>query len=449
MSDAMIKSPVQCRPYYAWSSFWGGIDQKVSTNTCLTGYADGSGKVRFLLPLGSWEFALCAMYVVSSFDLVYSLLDPDAASQTIQIRSERDPRLAVVTDEWGNAALEISGDISEGVTGGAAGVIRFTRADTGHLAAYRGQPNLPWNAAATPEHRARLIDMAPPELVWDAEQFYNFREYRATMASAMEAAEGAYPHHPHPALVPYVDDGSYAWLSVPNACGASPFCVTVDNGTDYTVYAATHSYEKTVGSDSRTELSQSFGPAIRQKKGSAPCMGLARLPVYPKRYSPGVSDPPFIDTFASEAYLPAQSTHPWFLPAFITVEDGVAYANLRIPFQNIPHSMGWKDDDGYSWTTAVHEGAGPLERPALLLMRDGSSANLLSGITLEGTGGSGSTVLHDAGGITLHARLSSVPSIGEHACFVRCQGAYLVVNSPAANGNGDAPAEEERFKPYV
>ena len=450
MSDAMLKSPVQCNPYYAWSSFWGGIRQPIYANTCVSGYADGSGKVRFRLPLGSWEFDLCSMYTMPEIDLVYSMLDPDAGSETIQIRSERDERLAVVTDEWGNAALEISGDIPAGVKGGAVGVIRLSRGGAeSTVHAYRGHPNRPWNGAAPPEHLARIIDVATPDLFWNAEEFYLFREYRATMSAAMKAEEGAYPHYPHPELVPFVDDGSYAWLSVPNVCGSSSLCVDVANNIVYDVYACQNVYARAIGSASRADQLQSAGPAIRQKKGSGPMMGLAKLPVFPRTYSPGTADPPFMDTFASTERFPAAPAMPWFFPAFITQESGYAMVHIRVAFQHVSHSMGYKDDDGWSFGNGLHEDAPLTALPELLLMRDGNRTNLLSGITLDSAGGSGYSVTHDAGGVTIHARLSGTPNLVNHACFVRCREAYLFIQSPAANGRGAAPAEEENFNPYV
>lgn len=471
MSDAMIKGAIQNKPLRG--NQWGGINVPLSRNTAVTGYADGSGSVHFRLPVGSWAFGLCMINYLcddgySGVTLKYSMLDPSVEADDVRIGQTvqagiAQSRLQLYTDEWGNAYLEILADVESGVVGGAVGILTFdatwqaydttrhtyvTTENTARMRLARGHPNQPWLLATLPQHKAALYPIRPNDLYWRADQFYQYRQYRPTMAAASVQVSNAYPHYQHPELVPYVDDGSYAWLSIPNACGADTFCPDVDNGTNFTVHAATHAYQKTVGSTSRSHTIQHIGDAIRQKKGSSPCMGLAQLPVYVKKYSAGIADPPFCDTFASQENIPVDESMPWFLPAFVTVENGVAYAHIRIPFQNIPHAMGWKTDSQWSWTTGIHGNTAQTALPELLLMNDGSGTNLLSGITLEGTGGAGGTIAQDAGGITVRAELSAVPSIGEHACFVKCQGAYIRINSPAANGNGESPAQEESFNPY-
>lgn len=457
MSDAMLRSPVRCDPYDTWSTHWGGVVIPFTENTCLTGYADGQGKAYFRIPLGCWRFDLCAISSMSRLDIVYSTLDPSSAGQTAEVVGQTgwdNITIPVYTDEWGNAYAEIALDIDEGIAGGVIGVMKCHRSAASqvpydeHIYVTRGHANRPWLAAQMPAHTAALCPIRPVNRKWDKEQMYLYRQYTPTMAAAMDMVGNVRPHYPSPELVPFVDDGSYAWLSMQNVCGASPLCPDSDNGTAYTVYAASHIYEKEMAANSRAHNPQHIGDPIRQKKGQTRCMGLARLPVYPKRHTLGDADPPFNDTFASVEKIPSDSTMPWYLPAFVTEENGVPYAHIRVSFQNIPHTMGWKDDIQWSWTCGIHEEADPLALPELVLCADGSGTNAYAGITLEGTGGSGSSISHDPFGITIHARLSDTPELIDHACFVKCQGAYIQVRSPAANGRGERPPSEESFTPY-
>lgn len=472
MSDALLHGMIMARfsGDYTSGKFWK-IRLNIDSGTVLPGYMDGSGTARFYLPIGAYARPI-SMMVWGGLEVHnggdkklyfrWSPLSDSAASAEVILlgtneQSHNQRRyLRTVTDGFGMNYLEIAVPSPAGTSGGAIGTLQYDRSTykigktvySAHCNIWfmHGYPNRPWITPILITNPARLENVAgdyeSPQWDVDLETQEHWRHPRRVMTQTTQESRVTYD------LYPYVDDGSYAWLFVNNTAGADRLMPSVEQDEAVTVYTATGSQTFTTASRTRSDESGFYGRSIRLKKGSSRCMGFARAPV---RVYGGYLDahPPFSDTMAETGNLPEDNTRPLYLPAYITVEDNVAYANIRIRFQNDPHVMGWKTDADWSFATALHEDADPAERPSLYLCADGSSTNILSGITLEGTGGSASYIAQDAGGITLRARLTSVPGIGEHACFVKCQGAYLKINSPAANGNGESAPVEESFNPYT
>jgi len=467
MSDALIRGVRANFPLQG--VHWQGMKMPVDSWTVLTGYADGGGTIRFRWPLGSWKYFLTTLTDLSdlrgggSFVLRYSLLNSQAACGSVVIGLSGGAASwlngqPVMTDPWGFAYVNVDVPVESGVTGGAVGVLYYPPTYTFNARTYDnsatmnakfGHPNLPWTAgAAVPSHQAVINPLVASKdaTAWDRKLHWQYRIFSPVMGASTALDGGGYAHRPHPELVPFVDDGSYAWLCLPNTCGEDGRSPWADDGTSCAVYAATHVYARTLAANSRQDRVGPSGRTIRQKKGSAPFMGLAEVPVAVVPVSSSVSYPPFKDTFATTETIPEDSTMPWYFAGYITVEDGRAYCSFRIPFQSIADVMGYKDRSGWSWAPAIHEDGTATDLPELLLMNDGSGTNLLSGVKFDSSGGSASYISHDPMGISVRALLSSVPSIGEHACFVKVKKACIRVNSPAANGNGDAPPSEEPFE---
>lgn len=470
MSDAVKRGSITPATSYIMErrEFWT-IRIELESGCVMPGYMDGSGVARFYWPIGAFGRTV-GMHVRGGIGVMnggdkklyfrWSPLASGSGASSVVLYgtgAENDNQrkcLRTVTDEYGMNYLEIAVPSPSGMVGGATGMLWYdpssytippnTHAAEAYMTFLVGHPCRPWLAGPAGANLAAkengvgqtfMERSARWERYLEQQILYRFPRRVQTQASETRCSFAN--------LIPYVDDGSYCWAFQPNTCGDTKAMPEFDGGCYMDVYTASGMHRTALAARNGAEKTGPCGKRLRMSHSVKGCgIAIADRQISAS-YSPSVAYPPFQDTFATSENIPEDNTWPVFLPAYITVENGVAYARIRVRFQNESWLSGWKDNDGWSWQTAVHDGT-PTALPELWLSNDGGN-NLLSGVYLDSSGGSNYTIAQDAGGITIKALLTSVPSIGEHACFVKFQNAYLIVNSPAANGHGQSAPVEEDF----
>ena len=469
MSDAVKRGSITPAFNYVLSrrEFWT-VRIEIESGCVIPGYMDGSGVARFYWPIGAFGRTI-GMHVRGEITVMnggdsklyfrWSPIASGGSSVSVVLRGTAEESqnqrkyLRVVTDEYGMNYLEIAVPCITGMVGGAIGMLwydtsRYTIYQTTHDANANiiflvGQPCRPWLEAPSGANLASK-ENGPGDVFWEQTAQWN-TQLETTLLSRFVRrvqAQANEERRSYANLIPYVDDGTYYYAFQPNTCGDARVLPEFDSACYMNVYTSNGMFTTGLAARNGTEKAGPCGKRIRMSKHTKGCGFAIADRMIASGYSPGVAYPPFQDTVASSENIPEDATWPVFLPAYITIENGVAYARIRVRFQNESWLSGWKDNDGWSWATAVHDGALNV-LPELWLSDDGGN-NVLSGVYLDSSGGSSYTISQDAGGITIKALLQSVPSIGEHACFVKFQNAYLIINSPEANGKGQgAPVEED------
>lgn len=413
MSDALKRDP------------WGSVtvhyrDVVVPAGTVVTGLADGEAVLRFWVPLGTFVYQRTGGYqrqmiLVDIWNaqgqdsslLRYSLLDNTAASATVQLLGgAAAASLSIVRDSMIDSAetlrslmryIQIEVPLAASHTGGAVGLLQ-----DGLRVRLRFQQDapaagsLPGSVALPSGYRKRV--------------FWTDSETAGEDAFMYASPTGGIACH---FLGACTDGGSNCYITYPRfAMWGQEYASAGVNSFNkaHTIYAGTHKYTRSPSSVSG--IVEGAATWLSQYSNTTALTGLVQMGhIYIENYSDYAA--PFLDDAGSLAF--AKDKYHTF-PAYVTVEDGVAWIHMLIPFENRRYIDNPDPDDTaaceqyqvYSWSGTM----------TAFLRKDSTKTAVMS-VAASVTSGDSSdgSVLHAPGGLIVCARLKSVPSQGEHACL--------------------------------
>ena len=377
-------------------------ENSVYDRIVVPGICDGDGVIRFYTPLGRWSSAsaengyapLKLLRQTSSQPAVfyYSMLDKNDSGHTVSIWMPwgGDGPLRIVRDENDYHFLEITVPSPEGAVGGAVGLLknRMELLCRCYIPQETPLPEDPVSNCALHACRGALDFVAT-----SSGQTSGARDANTEAAAGLESYW----------LGAVIAGSSNTYVTMPNPSGASGLRGDMPKAKQaFTVYGATHKYERTQNSFSSTVKSNLV--LLRKFGWGAKLTGIVRAPL--DLVEDADIDAPWYGAGVGGAAEYIMAKQYCAVPAYVIdnwIYMLVAYDNIFVRRSGAAYVAS---NYRFTWEGGV----------SAMLRDDGVDKPVLESAFTHEDGDAKYT--HHPGGITIAARLRTATQWSAHACIV-------------------------------